>query len=215
MPAREELLTATEAAVVARVSVRDVNRAIDENILPHGFFSAGSERNVLVAGCSLLAFYFESAERLTSRERLWAIGCAGPRLRKSRASAALLDEDWTFRDEFLTIDLAPFLRRTWERLGRLEEARAAVVSSPEVLGGTPVIRGTRVPVYDVAASVAAGIPRARILAAYPSLDADKVDLAAIYAEATPPRGRPKRRPEPPKGAAIITDRRIAARRKAE
>jgi uncharacterized protein (DUF433 family) len=213
MPARDELLTATEAAAVARVSVRDVNRAIDENILPHGFLGAGSERTVLAAGCPLIAFYFESAERLTSKERLWAIECAGPRLRKSRAGAAVRDEDWTFRDDFLTIDLARFLRRSWERLDRLEEARAAVASSPEVLGGTPVIRGTRVPVYDVAASVAAGISRERILAAYPSLDADKVELAAIYAEATPPRGRPRRRPEPPKGAAVIADRRIAARPK--
>lgn len=215
MPAREELLTATEAAVVSCVSVRDVNRAIDEKILPHGFLGAGSERTVLAAGCPLIAFYFESAEHLTSKERLWAIKCAGPRLRKSRAHAAVLDEDWTFRDDFLTIDLAPFLRRTWERLDRLGEARAAVVSSPEVLGGTPVIRGTRVPVYDVAASVAAGIPQKRILAAYPSLDADKVALAAIYAEATPPRGRPRRTLEAPKGAAVIADRRIAARPKAK
>jgi uncharacterized protein (DUF433 family) len=72
-----------------------------------------------------------------------------------------------------------------------------VITRPEVLGGTPVIRGTRVP------------------AAYPSLDADKVELAAIYAQATPPRGRPRRRPEPPKGAAVIADRRIAARPKAK
>ncbi len=56
-----------------------------------------------------------------------------------------------------------------------------------MLGGTPVIRGTRVPVYDVAASAAAGIPLDRILAAYPSLDADKVELASVYAEATPTR----------------------------
>src|ERR1700733_10761536 len=114
MPAREELLTTTEAAVVSCVSVRDINRAIDEDILPEGFLGAGSERSVLAAACPLIAFYFASAERLTSKERLWAINCAGPRLRKSRTSAAFLEEDWPFHDEFLTIDPAPFLRRTWE-----------------------------------------------------------------------------------------------------
>jgi len=41
-------------------------------------------------------------------------------------------------------------------------------------------------VYDVAASVAAGSSLDRILAAYPSLDAEKVRLAEIYAEANPP-----------------------------
>jgi uncharacterized protein (DUF433 family) len=55
-----------------------------------------------------------------------------------------------------------------------------VVASPEVLSGTPVVRGTRIPVYDVAASVAAGVPMNRVLAAYPSLDGDKLDLATLY-----------------------------------
>ena len=214
MSSRDEHLTATEAAVVAHVSIRDVNRAIDEHILPSGFFRAGAERNVSAAGCPLIAFYFASAERLTSKERLWAIERAGPRLAKSGPFAALLTEDWSFRDEFLAIDLAPFVRRTAERLARLLQAREAVEVSPEVLSGTPVIRGTRVPVYDVAASVAAGVPRERILAAYPSLDAEKIELASIYAQATPPRGRPRRATRPPRGSKVVTDRRIRIRRKA-
>ena len=44
-----------------------------------------------------------------------------------------------------------------------------LVSDPENLGGMPVIRGTRVLVYDLAASVKAGIPQDRILAAYPTI----------------------------------------------
>jgi len=209
-----ELLTASEAAVVSQVSVRDINRDIDENILPEEFFSIRNGRHVAAAGCSLIAFYFESARRLTSEERLWAIRHAGPRLRGSRSAAAVLKEDWTFRDEFLTINLEPFLRRTWERLRRLDEAREMVVSSPDILSGTPVIRGTRVPVYDVAASVAAGIPTDHILAAYPVLDADRVDLATIYAEANPLRGRPKQSTDIPEGTVVITDRRLSRRRTA-
>ena len=101
------------------------------------------------------------------------------------------------------------------RLRRLGEARAIVVSSPDVMSGTPVVRGTRVPVYDVATSVAAGIPLDRILAAYPSLDANKVELAMIYADANPPRGRPRQNAGPPENAVVITDRRLSRRRKAE
>jgi uncharacterized protein (DUF433 family) len=55
--------------------------------------------------------------------------------------------------------------------------------------GTPVIGGTRVPVYDVAASVAAGYPIERILSAYPSLNREQVELAALFAEANPQRGK--------------------------
>ena len=54
----------------------------------------------------------------------------------------------------------------------------------------------------------------RILAAYPSLDADRIELAAIYAEANPARGRPRTNDEFPRGAVIVADRRIPRRKKA-
>ena len=101
---------------------------------------------------------------------------------KTLTLTALLKKDWIVRDTFLTIDLSPFIKRTHEWLDRLGAARAIVTSSPDVLGGAPVIRETRIPVYDVAASVAAGMSTKRILVAYPGLDAEKIELAAIYAE---------------------------------
>jgi uncharacterized protein (DUF433 family) len=60
-----------------------------------------------------------------------------------------------------------------------------IISDPEILWGMPVIKGTRVPVYDLAASVKAGIPRDRILAAYPTIQEHHLDLAVAYAEANP------------------------------
>lgn len=67
-----------------------------------------------------------------------------------------------------------------------------VVEDPEILSGTPVIRGTRVPVYDIAAAVDAGTSKERILKSYPSLKDWQVELASVYAKAVPPPGRPKR-----------------------
>ena len=215
MGSAPDMLKPTEAAVVARVALRDVNRAIDERILPEGFFSLDDGRRVAASACTLISFYFDSAKRLTSEERLFAIREVGVRLHKfrTRALASLVKEDWTVRDEFLTIDLAPFVKRTKERMDRLAAAREMVVSDPEVLGGVPVVRGTRVPIHDVAASLAAGLPMDRILAAYPSLDADKIELASIYAEANPVRGRPRSSDELLNGAVIVADRRAPRRRK--
>ncbi|MBI4724332.1 MAG: DUF433 domain-containing protein [Rhodomicrobium sp.] len=222
-----ERLTATEAAAVSCVNVRDVNRVFEENILPDYLLAIhdGQGRHVEAAGCTLIAFYFESANKLTAGERLWTIEHAGPRLRGWAGSFGaakrelfldnILNEDWTFKHEFLTIDLKPFVQNTWNRLRRLFEARGMVVTSPDILSGTPVIAGTRIPVYDVAASVTSGIPRDRILEAYPNLTADQVELAPLYAEAVPPRGRPRRSAALPKGATIITDRRVSRRRNAE
>ncbi len=216
MPAFAELLKASEAAVVSHVSLRDVNRAIDEHILPKAFVSLDDGRRVWANACALIAFYYESAPRLTADERLHTIRLAEARLTKLHAAAwsKLLLEDWTVKDEFLTIDLAPFMRRTADRLSDLDSARAMVTTSPEILGGTPIIRNTRIPVYDVAASSASGIPTARILEAYPGLDAEQVRLAAIYAEANPPRGRPRAASALREGAVTLTDRTVPRRRKA-
>jgi hypothetical protein len=48
-----EMLKTTEAAVVSRVALRDVNRVIDEGILPEGFFTYDDGRHVLAAACTL------------------------------------------------------------------------------------------------------------------------------------------------------------------
>ncbi len=216
IPTSADMLKPAEAAIVARVAVRDINRVIDERILPDVFFSFDGGRRVAASACALISFYFDSAKLLTAEERLFAIRLAGARMLKlrARALASLVEEDWTVRDEFLTIDLAPFVRRTKENMDQLTKARENVVSDPEILGGAPVMRGTRVSVYDVAASVAAGVPTERILAAYPSLDAETMELAAIYAEANPARGRPRSSGELPQGAVIVANRRIPRRVKA-
>jgi uncharacterized protein (DUF433 family) len=70
----------------------------------------------------------------------------------------------------------------------------AITSDPEILGGMPVIKGTRVPVYDLTASIKAGIPRDQILAAYPTIQEHHLDLAVAYAEANPLTLQPRKWP---------------------
>ena len=87
-----------------------------------------------------------------------------------------------------------------------------IVSDPEILGGMPVIKGTRVPVYDLAASVRAGILRARILAAYPTTEEHHLDLTIAYAGANslPRQIRHKLPPWP--GATLVKSGRILRRK---
>ncbi|WP_263419298.1 alpha/beta fold hydrolase [Terriglobus albidus] len=56
-----------------------------------------------------------------------------------------------------------------------------VVEDPEILGGTPVIRGTRIPVHQVAALFDNGTPIEKILEAYPRLAPSQVgdDVVAV------------------------------------
>ena len=90
---------------------------------------------------------------------------------------------------------------------RLERACAMVLEDADLVGGRPVIRGTRVPVHDVAASLAAGIPLARIQAAY-GLTPDQVELAGVYAAAFPAPAHLDRPAGPPAGATLVASRSV-------
>jgi len=201
MNAAVDTLTPAEAAVVAGVSVRDVHRVIDEHILPESLYDTREGRSFRNDACVFIAFYFEAADRLTSEERQRAISLASQNSSGRKSFAKIV------HDGFLTIDFAPFWTSVDERLHRLNAARAQVSIDNRILGGAPIIRGTRVPVYDVAASVAAGYPMERILSSYPSLNREQIELAALFAEANPQRGRPKQRNVPPSGMKLISSRR--------
>jgi uncharacterized protein (DUF433 family) len=68
------------------------------------------------------------------------------------------------------------------------------VSDPEIFGGAPVFRGTRVPVHLIATLVERGSTEAEILEAYPRLTCEMIRLASAYAQAYPLRGRPRKQP---------------------
>jgi uncharacterized protein (DUF433 family) len=55
-----------------------------------------------------------------------------------------------------------------------------VVSDPEILGGTPVFAGSRVPIDMVLASVDKGISMDRIVAAYPFITEVHIAAAREY-----------------------------------
>ncbi len=220
-------LTVSEAALVACVSVGDVNRLYDEKVLPEdllfrAYVRHDHDRFVVAWACALISFYFESAARLTMAERLKAISDAAPRVNEALNDVIHIWDtnfprkqrfelkDLKFEDSFLTIDWEPTVSKVAHRLHRLSCAKRIVETSPDVLSGAPVIAGTRVPVYDVAASVEKGIAIDRILDAYPSLNREQIELAAFYAKAAPPRGRPRKH-DLPKGATIVADRRIPRR----
>jgi len=53
--------------------------------------------------------------------------------------------------------------------------------NPKILGGKPVIKGTRIPVYLILELLSAGYSFKRIINAYPTLTEDDVKAAVNYA----------------------------------
>ena len=77
---------------------------------------------------------------------------------------------------------------------RLERAENMIVSDPETMRGTPVYRGARIPVKLIAEMLSQGATCEAILEGYPALDREKIELAPVYIQAFPRRGRPAVRP---------------------
>lgn len=217
MSKEADLLTPAEVAVVARVSVRDVHRMIDEHILPRRFFHIRAEgRRMRAAACPFVGFYVHEANKLTKHARSILINRVSLRIDGDKANWSInrwrresRPDEWTVIDGTITVSLWDFVTSADDRRSKLEEARAMVVTDEEILSGTPVIRGTRIPVYDIAASLTAGLPQSRIKAAYPGLDDRMLELASLYAEATPPLGRPKTAAPL---AGMISERKVLRRR---
>jgi uncharacterized protein (DUF433 family) len=79
-------------------------------------------------------------------------------------------------------------------LRKLQRAEDMIVSDPAVMRGAPVYRGTRVPVELIAEMLSQGAKPEEILEGYPALDREQVELAPLYVQAFPRRGRPAFRP---------------------
>ncbi len=57
-----------------------------------------------------------------------------------------------------------------------------IVHNPRILGGEPTVRGTRIAVRSIVQTSQLYADRARVLAAYPSLDSEDIDAALVYYE---------------------------------
>ena len=204
MEAVSENLTTNEAAIASGVPVAKINRMIDKRILPKKLYKTSLNRTLRKDACLWIAFYFETEEVLTSAARM-----------KAMRGALAHNHSWTELrhckfEESRTVQV--LLSSIWEdvdrRLSQLKDAQEMIVEDPEILRNTPVIRGTRIPVHDVASLVDAGTPIQEILEIYPSLTPSKVGLASIYAKANPQRGRPRRRSFPESLTVSISKKRL-------
>lgn len=206
MTSTPSLLRPAEAAVVAAVSIRDVNRAIDETIVPERFVRRDGGRRLDWRACTLIAFYHATERDLGAELRRAAVQAFARELENGleaafepdRARAFLVSEHASassttrlcYRERNITVDAASFFTGAVSRLDDLRAAQALVSRDPEILGGVPVLRGTRVPVRTLAAMLDEGIAADRIAELYPGLDARHITLAGLWARANPARGRP-------------------------
>ena len=146
-----------------------------------------------------------SIQRMLSREqvlymRLEAEGVRLLPIAARRAIAKKIESSPEIDSVFLMEGTAVVIQVKSVRLeldheiARLRRVESLIVSDPEIMRGTPVYRGTRIPVELIASMLSQGASAEEILAGYPALDKEKVELAPLYVQAFPRRGRPSARP---------------------
>jgi len=96
-------------------------------------------------------------------------------------------------------------------LRRLAESQRMVRSDREIMNGTPVYRGTRIPVHAIADMLFQGATVDEILEGYPALTREKIELATMYVRAFPRRGRPSARPWAKRRPRRVTEHRLSNR----
>jgi uncharacterized protein (DUF433 family) len=184
MQTHDTLFTPAEAAVLTGLSLKAVNNAIDKKTISA---VPGEEGGRLLDARALMSLSIE--RRLSDR-------IATPELRRRvfDALAAAPRNEISLEGGLLKIDLREPRRELAASMRDLRRARRLVVSDPEILGGDPVFRGTRIPVHLIGELVAQGSKPTELIESYPRLNAAMIRLAPIYAAAYPLRGRPRRQP---------------------
>jgi uncharacterized protein (DUF433 family) len=176
-----ELFTPAEAAVLSRLSLKAVNNAIDKRTVA----ARRSRHGRLLDEPAII--YLSLERRLAGdttpefRRRLSAAIAASPKHRVVSVGA-------------LKVDVGQSRREVMERVKELRRAERVVTVNPEIMGGNPVFRGTRVPVHQVAELLAKGETVERLREDYPRVSEEMMRLAPIYAAAHPLRGRPRKQP---------------------
>lgn len=95
----------------------------------------------------------------------------------------------------MVLHLDELANEPFEAAVRYRASRDAhIVSDPETLGGTPVIRGTRITVYSVLGHLQDGDSVDDLVTDNPDIPREAFEAAAIFACAHPLRGRPGGRP---------------------
>jgi len=184
MQTHDTLFTPSEAAVLTGLPLKAVNNAIDKQTISA---VPGEQGGRLLDARALVSLSIE--QRLSDR-------LATPELRRKvfDALAEAPRNVVSLEGGLIKIDLREPRRALAASLRDLRRARRLVVSDPEILGGDPVFRGTRVPVHLLAELVAQGSKPAELIEGYPRLTAEMIRLAPVYAAAYPLRGRPRKQP---------------------
>jgi uncharacterized protein (DUF433 family) len=178
--------TPAEASWVTGLSVKAINRIVEDASVPFRAIRVGRRRRWYLPYSSLVCLQLHAGglNRLPLRVRrdVFRRVVRHPEQKQLKYTEALI------------VDLDAARIKMSPKLDELEKVMQIVESDSEIMQGTPVFRGTRIPVHLIAEMVQEGTSAEEILEGYPSLTREMIPHARVYAATHPKRGRPVTQP---------------------
>ena len=191
-----ELFTVNEAAAIAEIPPATIRTALEKkSVTPSQQLTAGkavrhkfSARDVL-----FVKVLFEFPFPLSKQDK--------QSLAEVLAHGSRQAEHWSLRGPDLVyrsgemqmfVEFKPFRKTVARNLASYRWGKRRVVSSPGVLGGEPVFRGTRIPVEHVASLFRKGVSEREIAEDFPALDIRDLSYARLLSRFGGKPGRPRK-----------------------
>lgn len=183
----DKAYTPAEASAVVKLPLKAVHKVLDSRLIRPQRSRQGNHIQRLLSAEHLVYLRLEA-----KGVRLLPVATRREVVREIQ-SAPNADFVAVSGSSALVIQVKSARKDVERELKRLHKAERMAVSDPEIMGGAPVFRGTRIPVDLVATMLAQGALAEEILEGYPALKQEQVELAPLYVAAFPRRGRPARR----------------------
>ncbi len=181
-------LTIQEAAVLAGVPKRRIEKDCEEGIVPRRTMKLWMRnRDAAHVPAHAVAYATAMGALVGVKIDKKAKRLVWKRLRdKRRGSFGIVE-----LSPHLSFNLDPIVGDAWGRTHSYLEARNRhLTSDPEILGGEPIVKGTRITCQSVLGRVNGGETLDDLVEDYPEVSREAFDAALVYARTHPPRGRP-------------------------
>ena len=183
---KDQAYTPAQASAIADLPLKAIHKLIDSRLIHPRWLRIGKATYRVLSQEQLIYLRLEAEgvrllPLVQRREVAKAVEAGADVVKVSKSSA-------------LIVQVKPARQKVRQGLLRLRKAEQMIVSDPEIMRGAPVYRGTRIPVGLVADMLRQGATVDEIVSGYPALDREKVELAPLYVNAFPRRGRPVQRP---------------------
>jgi len=196
--------TPAQAAAVTGLPLPAVHKAIENRLIRPKVVREGRTINRMLSRSQVLYLQLEAN----------GLRCLPLAIRRQIARAVEatpnVDSVPVSQSGALVVEIKSARKQMEGALRQLAQAERMVVSDSEIMRGTPVYRGTRIPVHAIADLLAQGTAVEEILEGYPALNREAAERAPLYAKAFPRRGRPPVRLWAVRQPRRATQRRLAS-----